>query len=282
MLVNHVGLSRVLVSFAIVAGSALAIAAVLAALLWWRQERIVFQPSGPPYPDGGAARRVEYRASDGQPLFAYVVGDEVAAAATGVLLAFHGNADLAAWVVPWGREVQRRTGRVVVLAEYRGYGGLTGPPTVEGVRRDAQAAFAWVRDTLRVPNDRLAIYGHSLGSAVAAELAAEARPAALLLEAPFTSARAMARIVVARPVELVWGVISRVRYDTEASVRRLDARVSVAHGESDFIIPSRMGEAVFAAARLKGELLIVPGAGHNDLAEVAGESYWRWIEAGSR
>ena len=51
----------------------------------------------------------------------------------------------------------------------------------------------------------------------------------------------------------------------------------VAHGDRDLVIPVRMGREVFAAARHPGELLIVPGAGHNDVAEVGGEAYWGWL-----
>ena len=267
-------------------GAAAAVVVVLAlallTLLWWGQERIVFQPGRPPYPEAREARRLDYRAEDGQPLFALVVGDDASARAHGALLVFHGNADLAAWLIPWARAAARRTGRAVVLAEYRGYAGLPGPPTVGGVRRDAQAALRAVREELGVPGalragERVALYGHSLGSAVAAELAAEARPEVLVLESPFTSARAMARIVTTPAVELVWGLISRVPYDTERRVAALDAPVWVVHGERDLVIPARMGRAVYAAARRKGELLLVPRAGHDDVADAAGERYWAWL-----
>jgi fermentation-respiration switch protein FrsA (DUF1100 family) len=53
--------------------------------------------------------------------------------------------------------------------------------------------------------------------------------------------------------------------------------VSVVHGESDGIIPMRMGRAVHAAARVPGELLVVPGAGHNDVIDSAGDAYWEWV-----
>ncbi|MEJ7809267.1 MAG: alpha/beta hydrolase [Gemmatimonadaceae bacterium] len=253
--------------------------------VWWKQERIVFQPARPPFPEVADARRVTYEAEDGHALFAFVVDEEVAA--RGVLIAFHGNADLAAWMVPWAREVARRTGRLVLLPEYRGYGGIQGEPTVAGARHDARAALRHARDALEAGalpahGGRLALYGHSLGSAIASELAAEmtgagAPPDVLILESPFTSARDMARIVVARPVEMAWALISRVHYDTRQRVSELDVAVWVAHGRRDVIIPARMGEEVFGSARRKGELFIVPDAGHNDVAEVAGESYWAWV-----
>lgn len=243
-------------------------------LLWWQQERVVFQPSGPPYPHVADVEQRRYRAADGQELFAYVVHAE---SSRGLVLGFHGNADLAAWTVSWAREVARRTGWSVMLAEYRGYGGLPGRPTVAGVRLDARAAWELARDSLGVTPATLALYGHSLGSAVASELAAEVPPSRLVLESPFTSARDMARIVIALPVQRVWSVISRVPYDTRARVAALDRPVWVSHGDRDAVIPVRMGRQVFEAARRKGELLIVEGAGHNDVGAVAGERYWSWL-----
>ena len=258
--------------------AALALGALVFAI-WWEQERIVFQPSPPPYPDGAPARRITFRADDGPEIYAYVVGDSAHAAANGALLMFHGNADLAAWRVPWALEVARRTGRMIVLAEYRGYGGIPGPPSVPGVRSDAEAALAWLRQATGLPTSRIALYGHSLGSAIAAELAASHPPEVLLLESPFSSARDMARIIIAAPLERVWRLISRVHYDTEARVRTLEVPVWVAHGTDDLIIPARMGRAVFEAARRQGRLLEVDGAGHNDVPEAGGEEYWRWVEA---
>jgi fermentation-respiration switch protein FrsA (DUF1100 family) len=264
------------IRMAAIVGGALVLGVMLiTALLWWRQERIVFQPPRGPFPDGGSTRRVDYSASDGQPLFAFVVSETPDPA--GVLLAFHGNADLAARLIPWAIEISNRTGWAVLLAEYRGYAGLGGRPTYEGAGLDSRAAYAVARDSLGMPPERIALYGHSLGSAIASELAPEVNPHVLILESPFSSARDMARIIAARPMTVFWGWISRVHWDTEARVRELKVPVHVAHGASDFIIPARMGRQVHAAAAVTGELLIVEGAGHNDVSDTAGDRYWRWI-----
>lgn len=265
---------------------ALATVGALVLFFWWKQERIVFQPPRGPHSEAGDVERVTYSAEDEQQLFAFVirpVGQEVVQSHSPsfstqplFLIAFHGNADLAERVVPWAKEVARRTERIVVLAEYRGYGGLPGIPTVAGARFDARAALRFTRDSLGAHANGIALYGHSLGSAIAAELAAEMQPEVLILESPFTSARAMARIVVAKPIELVWGMISRVHYDTEARVQEIDAPVWVAHGTRDMVIPVRMGQRVFQSAKRKGEFLAVSEAGHNDVA-AAGDPYWRWI-----
>jgi pimeloyl-ACP methyl ester carboxylesterase len=130
-----------------------------------------------------------------------------------------------------------------------------------------------------VPRERVAYFGHSLGSAVAAELAELHPPAALLLQAPFSSARAMARLIISPPVVLAWRAISRIHFDTERLVASLEVPVSVAHGTRDRIVPIRMGTDVYQAARRKGQLLVVESAGHNNVAEVAGEKYWEWFRA---
>lgn len=260
---------------------AIALFAVLVVVLAWRgQERLVWQPPAGYPRDGEGARRAEYRAEDGQPLFGWLVTrDGAPAAPRRVVLAFHGNAEVAAHGLPWALELARRTGWAVFLAEYRGYAGLPGVPTYEGARLDARAAHRWLRDSLGVPPDGIVLFGHSLGSAVAGELAAESPPRALVLQAPFTSARDMARRVGSWPVAAAWPWIGRVRFDTRARVAALDAPVWVVHGARDRTIPTWMGRAVHAAARQRGELLMVPGAGHNDVELAGGAAYWRFLEA---
>ena len=244
-------------------------------LLWGFQERVVFQPPVPPPAGAVDARRVEYTTSDGLRLFAYIVGD--CAAPHAVMLAFHGNADIARWLIPWARTVVDRTKLCVVLAEYRGYDGLAGDPSYSGSARDADAALHFVRDTLGATSDRLVLFGHSLGSAIAAELAGTARPRALILQSPFTTAQDMARRMFVPGLTGLWKLISRVHFDTVARVRSLATPVFVVHGDRDFIIPDWMGRAVFSNAREKGQLLIVRGAGHNDVPEIGADAYWSWL-----
>ncbi|HEY0971635.1 MAG TPA: alpha/beta hydrolase [Gemmatimonadales bacterium] len=275
--------------FALILVAAVLVAIV--ALVWLYQERVVWQPPGPPHDHdvaGAGVRRVEYVAEDGQPLFGWLVepsrevGDSAGTVPRRVVIAFHGNAEVAAWVVPWGAEVARRTGWTVLIPEYRGYAGLPGRPTYDGSRLDARAAHAWVRDELGVPPRRIALHGFSLGSAVAMELAEEVGPRVVMLQSPFTSTSEMARAFGAWPVAFIWRGVGRVHFDTRRRVARLTAPVWVAHGDRDRVIPTRMGRAVHAAARNPGELLIVPHAGHNDLVERGGEGYWGWVERGLR
>lgn len=243
--------------------------------LWHGQEKILFQPPTN-WVDPDAPGRVEYRAPDDQLLVGYLIGDPLTA---GVLLCFHGNADLTIWQLDWAEAVAVATGRAVFLAEYRGYLSLGGVPTYATTRLDSEAAYTYLTSELGVPAARIAFFGHSLGSGVAAELAEVHHPSALVLQSPFKSARAMARLMVSPPIEMLWHRVSRIHFDTQRVVARLKVPVSVAHGKRDRIVPFRMGLQVYESALSKGELLIVDKAGHNDLPSVGGEAYWKWIKA---
>jgi uncharacterized protein len=243
----------VIAALVVVAG-----ACVFLWIVWWSQERVLFQP--PHYEAEVQLGRINYEASDGQPLTGYLVGEP--AAAKGALLCFHGNADLAMWQLTWARAVTDRTGFTVVLAEYRGYMSLGGTPTYATAKLDGVAYF-----------------GHSLGSAVAAELAQSRKPRALLLQSPFTSASAMARRILTPVIARFWSLVSRVHFYTTGIVATLDVPVAVAHGKRDRIVPFEMGMAVYGASRVKGPLLVVDDAGHNDIPALAGERYWNWMAA---
>ena len=259
---------------------ALAWVVLVTVLLWLYQERVVFQPPGVTPPAPARAQRIDYVAADGHALFGFVVSPangERGADRT-VVLAFHGNADLAAWQVPWARELAERTGATVVLPEYRGYSGIPGEPTYASAAADALGALRFVRSRLE-PAD-VVLYGHSLGSAIATELAAtmkDGAPKAVVLVSPFTSARDMAARMFVPPIPFVWSRISRVHYDSRALVAELESPLHVAHGTRDLNIPVRMGRQVHAAARHPGMLLIVEDAGHNDIVEMGGERYWSWL-----
>lgn len=281
------GTHRVVTIIGIAIAAALVWTLVSTLWLWRNQERVVFQP--PPSDAGapGPARRVEFNAADGHPIFGYVVSPPRQVADSGiVVIAFHGNADLAAWLVPWAQALANRAAVTVLVAEYRGYAGIAGAPTYESAAADARGALQFAREQLR-PR-RVVLFGHSLGTGVATELAASMppsgadAPAALVLQSPFTSARDMATRLLLPPIPWLWRRISRVHYDTRARVSQLDCAVWVAHGTRDVVIPVRMGRQVFSAARRRGELLIVDGAGHNAVADVGDDRYWTWLTSAMR
>lgn len=262
-------------SLAYVAVVLVLVYAGLLIMLWRFQEQIVFQPPSGAAASAVQARRVQYQTADGVNLFGYLVGD--CRPHSTIVLAFHGNADLSRWLVPWAAALVRQSNACVLLPEYRGYDGLSGSPTYASSAHDARAALTYARESLGASSANMVFFGHSLGSAIAAELAAEAPPRALVLQAPFSSVRAMASRMIVPGVVAFFDMISRVHFDTIARVRALRVPVWVAHGDRDIVVPVRMGREVFEAAANRGELLIVHGAGHNDVETVGGTAYWKWL-----
>jgi hypothetical protein len=228
---------------------------------------LIYHPAatleGVPSDVGLAYEDVWGEAADGVRLHAwYVPGPRPA-----TVLYCHGNAGNISHRLPKLRALHDRLGLSVLIFDYRGYGRSAGRPDEAGTYADARA----MRDWLRRAAPGLVVYlGVSLGAAVAATLAAEDPPAALVLEAPFESVRAMAHATMPGA-----GWLFRTRYDTAGAVRRSRAPLLVLHGDADEVVPARQARAVFEAAPPPKTLVTLPGARHNDTHLAGGEAYWR-------
>lgn len=194
------------------------------------------------------------------------------------LLYFHGNAGNLANRAERVRKYQSR-GLGIFMLSYRGYSGSTGAPTERANVADAKLAYeALVADGV-APED-IILYGESLGSGIAVQLAAEMPVAGLILDAPYTSIVDVA--VGAYPYFPVRGFLFD-RYETMRYLPSVDAPLLVIHGEDDEVIPVAMGRAVYAAANGPKEIVTFPGARHSDHHLFgSGEEVFRWIEALAR
>ncbi|MHB8797226.1 MAG: alpha/beta hydrolase [Thermoanaerobaculia bacterium] len=179
-----------------------------------------------------------------------------------VLLYFHGNAEAAAHNLPLAGELNAR-GLGVFLAEYRGYGGLRGSPSEEGLYADGEAAMAEL-GRLGVPPSRVVLVGRSLGSGVAVELATRNRVAAVVLVSAYTSLVDMGRIVAGPLAPLV----VRDRFDSLGKLGRVAAPLVLLHGALDDVVPVAMGKRL-AAARPDARWVEVAGTSHNEFPGLA-------------
>lgn len=175
------------------------------------------------------------------------------------LLYFHGNGGS---LYNRAERIRRymEAGRGVFMMTYRGYGGSTGKPSERANVADGKRAY----DTLIARGVRAAdiiIYGESLGTGVAVQVAVEKPAAGLILDAPYTSILDVARL---HYPYLPAGIFLRDRYETANYIARLDMPMLIVHGEADEVIPVGMGRALYAMARAPKELVTVPGAGHSD------------------
>jgi hypothetical protein len=159
-----------------------------------------------------------------------------------------------------------REGYGVLMLEYRGYGGNPGNPTEAGFYADGREALAFLEREAVVPK-RLVLYGESLGSGVAVELAAQHEIAALILEAPPTSVAEVAQCHFPY-VPATRLVIDR--FDALSRIGRVKAPILILHGERDRVVPIRFGRALFNAAPEPKEGWFVPEAGHEDIVRYGG------------
>lgn len=239
---------------------------VFVSALYALQRRFMYVPGGPPEPPVEAGvpemAAVEVTTSDGLTLLAW---HAQAPDGRPTLIYFHGNAGNLA-----GRAFKARqfidAGLGVLFVEYRGYGGNPGEPTEEGLYRDGRAAFEYLKGLGSGPASWV-LYGESLGSAVATQmahdLASAGTPAAgVILEAPFTSMLDMAQL---RFPFVPTQRLVKDRFDSVSKIAVINAPLFIIHGLDDRTVPFRHGVQMFDAAEEPKSHLWVEGGGHVDL-----------------
>jgi fermentation-respiration switch protein FrsA (DUF1100 family) len=155
-----------------------------------------------------------------------------------------------------------RLGFSVLIIDYRGYGQSEGRTTEQGIYRDADAAWLYLTETNDTPEERIIVFGRSMGASAAAYLAAQHHPLALIVESTFTSVPDIAREYYPwLPVR--W--LSRLQHSARDFVREVESPVLVIHSRDDEIVPFRHGEAIFAAARDPKSFLEIHGDEQNYL-----------------
>lgn len=194
-------------------------------------------------PDGVRVLSWYGRAKEGQP----------------TLLYFHGNGG---HLAVRGSRIQRfqERGWGIYMMAYRGYSGSGGAPSEADNVADARRAYDDLR-SLGVPAERIVLFGESLGTGVATQVAVVAKAAGLVLDSPFTSIVEIGRSLY--PILPVDWLLAH-RYETINYIGRVEAPLLVVHGEADHIVPVDMGRRVYAAAERarSRQLVTIPGAGH--------------------
>jgi len=263
---------RVLVSVVL---TVIAVYLGLVAVLFLLQPRLVYFPTrqivATPNPLHLPYDPVAFRASDGTRLTGWFLRHK---SPRGVVLFCHGNAG----------NISHRLESIQILLElrlsvfifdYRGYGESEGKPSERGTYLDADAAWRHLVEERQVPPAQIVLFGRSLGGAIAAWLATEHTPKALILESTFTSVPDLgARLYPFLPVRL----ISRFRYNTRDYVRQVKCPVLVVHSPDDEIIPFAHGREIFEAANEPKEFLQISGS-HNDGFLATGQRYVAGLDA---
>lgn len=160
-------------------------------------------------------------------------------------------------------------GLSVLIFDYRGYGQSQGHPTEQGTYLDAHAAWDYLTGTLGTPPERIVVFGRSLGAAVAAGLARQVRPGALILESGFTSCADIGQQHYPwLPVR--W--LLKYRYPTIETVAHITCPTLIVHSPDDDIVPFSHGRHLYRAAAEPKSFLQISGD-HNTGFLTSGETY---------
>ncbi|HXF53061.1 MAG TPA: alpha/beta hydrolase [Hyphomicrobiaceae bacterium] len=238
----------------------LVVAMLALAAVWLGQRRLIYFPSTARIaPESVGLAGVTEQVLDTPDGNRLICWWSRAASGEPTLLYFHGN----------GGSLAERADRIrffrdhgigMFIMSYRGYGGSTGSPSEAANVADAKLAHDWLLRS-GVSPERLVLYGESLGSGVAVQVALKKPVAGVILDAPYTSIADLgAEVYPFLPVRLLlWD-----RYNTIDHIARLKAPLLVLHGERDRTVPLEMGKRVFEAAAGPKRLATFPAAGHSD------------------
>jgi fermentation-respiration switch protein FrsA (DUF1100 family) len=244
-------------------------------ILEFSEKGIIFFPDpylvGTPADYGLKFEDVFFEAADGVKLHGWWVPK----AGAPVFVWFHGNAGNISHRLENIKLLHDLVGVQVFIFDYREYGRSQGRISREGTFKDAAAAYHYVTATRGVPAENLILFGRSLGSALATDLAIKKPCRALILESAFTNSSDMAKMMA--PFLFDWR--PKIPYDNLGKIDKVKVPVFVIHGAHDEIIPVDMGRRVFAAANEPKELYIIPGAHHNDTYLVGGKVYFERLKA---
>ena len=249
---------------------------LLAALVTMFQRRLIYNPdprrTSPGLCGLPTVREVTIEPPDGERLAAWYAP---AAPGRPTVLYFHGNAGWIELRADRMADLSAR-GLGVLMPSYRGFGGSSGFPSEAANVADARAVYDWLRLQDVAPAD-IVLFGESLGTGIATQLAGAKISAGLVLDSPYTSmAELGARDYPWLPVRhLLWD-----KYETIRHIRRVTEPVLVIHGESDRRVPASMGHTVHAAAIGLKQIVTYPGAGHLDHRRFGSfDDVARWIAA---
>ncbi len=212
-----------------------------------------------------------FRTEDGIKLFGWFIPVQKS---RGVVLFCHGNAGNISHRLE-SIQIFHQLGLDVFIFDYRGYGQSEGKPSEQGTYQDAEAAWWYLTEERQVLPGDIIVFGRSLGGAVAAWLAQNHTPGALILESTFTSLGDIAaKFYPFLPVRL----LLRFQYTTADYLRQVNCPVLIIHSRNDELMPFDHGIRLFETANEPKRFLEIYGS-HNEGFIVSGEQYQKGLSA---
>ena len=245
---------------------------MVASLIWRYIEKrfVFFQTSdvqGSPGDLGIDYENVYFETQDGRLLHGWYVPGS----GSTTWLWFHGNGGNVGHRLPELALLHHKLKANLFLFDYGGFGNSQGTPSELGTYLDARAALTWLRQRADWDERGLIYFSHSLGGAIAVELAVHEPPSGMILVSPFASVADMSRIVCPW-LPTRWLV--RNRYNSLDRIPGVNCPILVVHGEEDFTVPISQGRRLYEAAHEPKRFVALTGAAHNGIFEAGGEVYW--------
>ncbi|VAW51453.1 hypothetical protein MNBD_GAMMA05-110 [hydrothermal vent metagenome] len=154
-------------------------------------------------------------------------------------------------------------GYSIVIYDYSGYGHSEGKASEQQVYNDVQAVYDYLIDQKNINADHIISYGHSLGSAIATDLASKNSVAALILESPFTTAFR---------VKTVYPIVPFDKFASIDKIKNIHAPVFISHSKDDNVIPFWHSEELYEAANSPKKFLAFETEGHSEITHSA--AFW--------
>ncbi len=190
----------------------------------------------------------------------------------GLVIYFHGNTRS---IKGWSKYAKDFTqyGYDVLMIDYRGFGKSVGKQTEEGIKNDAQYIYNKMRSKYGYPEDKMVVYGRSLGSGFATKLASVNHPKMLILDAPYYSfTRLTTRFLPFLPVSYILKFSIR----TDVWIKYVKCPIYIIHGTKDLLIPFRSSVRLANLVPQSARLIPIYGGGHNNLPDFV--EYHKHIE----
>jgi fermentation-respiration switch protein FrsA (DUF1100 family) len=218
---------------------------------------------------GLPVQRVEIPTEDQIKLVAWVIPAQPPSSLW--LLVCHGNAgNLSEFDRPLHYAGLRQLGLNLLAFDYRGYGESGGEPSEAGLYRDADAAYRYLTKERGIPASQIIIFGHSLGSAVAVDLASRVPAAGLVVEGAFTSATNRGQELYPY-IPVRW--IAASRFSSLEKIGRVTVPKLFLHATEDEVIPLAHGRRLYQAASEPKTFVELRG-GHGDAFDVDSAAYF--------
>jgi fermentation-respiration switch protein FrsA (DUF1100 family) len=253
---------------------AVALYVALLLVLFLTQRSLIYYPShsytGPVEAHANKAfEEISVRTQDGIDLKAWY------APASGkpfTIVFFHGNADslrTAAQIA----DQYIAAGYGFLLTEYRGYSGLPGTPTEAGLYSDARA-YLRALVARNIESGHIILFGQSLGTGVAIQMASEFQVGGLMLLAPYLSIPKMARV----HFPFFPTYLALDRFDNEKKIRNIHSKLLIVNGSRDEVVPASNGQELYSLANEPKEFHSLPDRGHNDAFDEFVPLSLDWLE----